>query len=67
MSLPTAGINRRSFLSTMGVAMLASPLAETQPAAVMYRIGFLSYWGCPIRADVMSAPSLPLRADQVIE
>ena len=46
MNRDTAGINRRSFLSTIGVAMLATPfVAQAQPAAPppgrLWRVGVL--------------------------
>ena len=48
-------IDRRTFLAGTGAVLLAAPLAaEAQQAGKVYRIGFLSYLGCPIRPDVMS-------------
>jgi len=47
-------MDRRSFLGTLAWSLLAAPLAaEAQSAGKVYRIGFLSYVGCPIRPEFM--------------
>ncbi len=40
-------MDRRAFLGTLAGSLLAAPLgAEGQPAPKVYRIGYLSYFGC---------------------
>ena len=47
-------IDRRTFLGALASGLFAAPLAaEAQPAGKVYRIGFLSSTGCPIRAEIM--------------
>jgi putative ABC transport system substrate-binding protein len=47
-------MDRRAFIGTLAGGLLAAPLAaEAQPAGKVYRIGFLSSTGCPIRAEIM--------------
>jgi len=47
-------VTRRAFLATLTGGLLAAPLAaEGQPAGKVYRIGFLSSTGCPIRPEIM--------------
>jgi len=43
-------MDRRAFIGVLASGLLAAPLtAEEQPADKVYRIGFLSSTGCPIR------------------
>ena len=47
-------MDRRAFLGTLAGGLLAAPLAaRAQPAGKVYRIGFLSSTGCPIRPENM--------------
>jgi putative ABC transport system substrate-binding protein len=48
-------MDRRAFLGTLAGGLLAAPLAaRAQPAGKVYRIGFLSSTGCPIRPENMT-------------
>jgi len=47
-------MDRRAFIGVLASGLLAAPLtAEEQPAGKVYRIGFLSSTGCPIRSNIM--------------
>ena len=47
-------MNRRTYLCWLTLGTLALPLAgSAQQASKVYRIGFLSYAGCPIRPEYM--------------
>ena len=47
-------MDRRAFLGALAGGLLAAPLAaRAQQAGKVYRIGFLSSTGCPIRAEIM--------------
>ena len=45
-------MDRRTFLGTLTGGLLAAPLAaHAQQASKVYRIGYLSHFGCPIRPE----------------
>jgi len=47
-------VDRRAFLGTVAGGLLATPLAAgAQPAGKVWRIGYLSNVGCPIRPEIM--------------
>jgi len=47
-------MDRRAFLGALSGSFLAAPLAaEGQQASKVYRIGYLSHFGCPIRPEYM--------------
>src|SRR5262245_45245820 len=61
MSHKTAGINRRTFLSTMGLTVLSAPLATHAQQAKRYHIGVLSPSNAPANARNPIADSLEKR------
>ena len=47
-------MDRRTFIGTVAGGLLAAPLtASAQQASKVYRIGYLSHFGCPLRPESM--------------
>jgi putative ABC transport system substrate-binding protein len=52
VSYDTTGMDRRDFLSTLGLGVLAAPLAEAQQAGKVWRIGFLAGGSPPVNPAI---------------